>query len=142
MPREELNSISWLVWHAARQLDAQLAQLRGAEQVWCADGWCEEFALQRPCEDFGLGDDPRAVAGVRVNDPRALLGYFAAVTEVTAGYVGSLSEAELDEVIDDSWDPPVTRGVRIVSAIDDAAQHVGQAAYVRGLVQDGWRGVY
>jgi hypothetical protein len=43
-----------------------------------------------------------------------------------------LTEADLDQVIDENWDPPVTRGVRLVSIIDDAAQHVGQAAYVAG----------
>ena len=59
----------------------------------------------------------------------------------TAEYVNGLDDASLDEVVDDSWDPPVTRGVRIVSTIDDAAQHVGQAAYVRGLV-DEWSGRY
>ena len=142
MPRGELNSMSWLVWHAARQQDAQVAELRGAEQVWRSGGWCERFGLDRPCEDFGFGDDPQAVASVRVDGPELLLGYLEAVTDTTAEYVRSLSDAELDEVIDDSWDPPVTRGVRIVSAIDDAAQHVGQAAYVRGLVEHDWSGKY
>lgn len=42
-----------------------------------------------------------------------------------------------DDVADPSYTPPVTRGVRIVSIVDDAAVHLGQAAYARGLV-DGW----
>jgi len=37
-------------------------------------------------------------------------------------------------VIDTSWTPHVTRGVRLVSMIDDAAQHVGQAAYAAGIL--------
>jgi len=40
----------------------------------------------------------------------------------------------LDDAIDTSWTPHVTRGVRLVSMIDDAAQHVGQAAYVVGIL--------
>jgi hypothetical protein len=40
----------------------------------------------------------------------------------------------LSEIIDRSWTPPVTRGVRLVSMIDDAAQHVGQAAYAAGIL--------
>ena len=40
----------------------------------------------------------------------------------------------LAEVIDENWDPPVTLGVRLVSVIDDDTQHIGQAAYVRGLL--------
>ena len=38
------------------------------------------------------------------------------------------------DVVDRAWNPPVTRGVRLVSVVDDAAQHAGQAAYVRGLL--------
>jgi len=37
-------------------------------------------------------------------------------------------------VVDRRWDPPVTMGVRLVSIADDCLQHVGQAAYVRGLL--------
>ena len=43
--------------------------------------------------------------------------------------------ALLDRVVDESWDPPVTLGVRLVSILNDDTQHVGQAAYVRGLLE-------
>jgi hypothetical protein len=42
---------------------------------------------------------------------------------------------ELDRVVDPDWDPPVTMSVRLVSVIADDLQHVGQAAYVRGILQ-------
>ena len=41
----------------------------------------------------------------------------------------------MDRVIDTHWDPPVTVGVRLVSVVNDTTQHVGQMAYVRGLVK-------
>ena len=44
---------------------------------------------------------------------------------------------DLDRVVDERWDPPVTLGVRLVSVVDDCAQHAGQAAYVRGLLRGG-----
>jgi len=37
-------------------------------------------------------------------------------------------------VIDDSWTPAVTRQARLVSIIDDAVMHSGQAVYTRRLV--------
>jgi hypothetical protein len=37
-------------------------------------------------------------------------------------------------VIDDRWDPPVTRGVRLVSVVNDTTQHAGQAAFAAGVV--------
>jgi hypothetical protein len=42
--------------------------------------------------------------------------------------------ADLARTVDDRWDPPVTLGVRLVSIADDSLQHVGQAAYLRGLL--------
>ena len=37
-------------------------------------------------------------------------------------------------MVDTRWDPPVTVRVRLVSVIADDLMHVGQAAYVRGIV--------
>ena len=49
----------------------------------------------------------------------------------------TLSGDDLDRVVDRRWDPPVTLGVRLVSVVGDDLQHVGQAAFVRGLVLRG-----
>jgi hypothetical protein len=69
-----------------------------------------------------------------VVEARSLLDYFEDVHTATLSYLGTLTEADLDRVVDTRWDPPVTVGVRIISVITDDLQHVGQAAYVRGLV--------
>jgi len=45
-----------------------------------------------------------------------------------------LAPGDLDRVVDRRWDPPVTLGVRLVSVADDSLQHLGQAAYIRGLL--------
>ena len=78
------------------------------------------------------------VAELRVDDLSHLRAYLAAVVERTGDYVRGLSDEDLTEVIDSSWDPPVTRGTRLISVVDDATQHLGQAAYARTLVQGGW----
>jgi len=49
-------------------------------------------------------------------------------------FLAGLSDDDLDRVVDRRWDPPVTLGVRLVSVLSDDLQHVGQAAYVRGLL--------
>lgn len=56
-----------------------------------------------------------------------------AATDALLSYLSTLQASDLDEVIDASYDPPVTRGVHLVSVIDDAAQHIGQVAYVVGM---------
>jgi uncharacterized damage-inducible protein DinB len=128
------NSIAWLVWHLARVQDDHVAELAGTEQVWTADGWAQRFALPFDEGDTGYGHGSEQVSAVRVEEPELLTGYLDAVLAATRGYVTGLSDEELDEVVDDAWDPPVTRGVRLVSVIGDDLQHLGQAAYVRGLI--------
>jgi hypothetical protein len=64
-----------------------------------------------------------------------VLAYLDAVTARTLEYVGELDAGELDRVVDRSWDPPVTAGVRLVSVIGDCMQHAGQARYVRGVYE-------
>lgn len=134
VPAPGTNSISWLVWHTARQQDVQIAALAGTEQVWHTAGWQQRFGLDLPAESMGYGHSAEEAARVRVDDVGLLLGYLDDAARASADYVAGLTEADLDEVIDRAWDPPVTRGVRLVSIADDAAQHAGQAAYVRGLL--------
>jgi len=62
-----------------------------------------------------------------------LAGYYHAVHKMTLEYIASVSTEELARVVDPNWNPPVTASVRLVSIIDDCAQHLGQAAYVRGI---------
>lgn len=128
------NSISWLIWHIAREQDVQIAALSGSEQVWTSLGWYEQFGLDLPPESMGYGHTAAEAAQVHVADVVQLRGYLDAAVQATTHYVSGLLDEDLDEVIDASWDPPVTRGVRLVSIADDAAQHAGQAAYVKGLL--------
>ncbi len=131
-PTPEANSISWLIWHSARQHDLQLAHIAGTEQVWFSHGWVDRFGLDLPRGAMGYGDGPDEVARVRASAD-LLAGYYRDVHKATLEYVASVTPEELDRVVDEHWDPPVTAGVRLVSIIDDSAQHLGQAAYVRGI---------
>ena len=63
-----------------------------------------------------------------------LAGYAHAVHKVTLEYIASIDDAELARIVDDNWDPPVTAAARLVSIVDDAAQHLGQAQYVKGTL--------
>ncbi len=132
-PDAESNSIAWLAWHLTRIQDDHVANLAGVGQRWLDGGWAERLALPLDPSDTGYGHDPQQVALV-VAEARPLLDYFEDVHAATLSYLGTLTEADLDRVVDTRWDPPVTARVRLVSVIADDLQHVGQAAYVRGLV--------
>ncbi|OBG69813.1 MULTISPECIES: mycothiol transferase [unclassified Mycobacterium] len=128
----DANSIAWLLWHSARVQDVQLADVAGVEQVWLRDGWVDRFGLDLPRNDTGYGHKPEQVGKVKA--PADLLSaYYHAVHELTLEYVGGVTAGELERVVDTNWDPPVTASARLVSIIDDCAQHLGQAAYVRGI---------
>jgi hypothetical protein len=133
-PDPGANSVAWLVWHLARQQDAQVAALAGQEQEWTAGGWAGRAGLPFDDREHGYGMDAEDVAAVRL-PADLLVGYAEAVHRVTVQHLSTLAEESLDEVVDEHWDPPVTRGVRLVSVLDDAVQHAGQAAYLRGLLQ-------
>ena len=60
----------------------------------------------------------------------------ASGTELTTVAMRRVDAEELNRVVDTGWDPPVTAAVRLVSVIDDCAQHLGQAAYLRGIAPD------
>jgi hypothetical protein len=129
------NSIGWLVWHLTRIQDDHVADAAGAEQIWTAAGWVERLGLPLEPADTGYGHGRDEVAAVHVSSGDLLTEYHHAVHEGTISYVETLTDSELDRIVDRSWDPPVSLGVRLVSVIGDGLQHVGQAAFVRGVVQ-------
>ena len=55
--------------------------------------------------------------------------------EQTVRLVSGITDPDLNRVVDEAWDPPVTLGVRLVSVLDDDVQHAGQAGYVRGVLE-------
>ena len=129
----EANSIAWLIWHLTRIQDDHVCGVAHRQQAWTAAGWADRFGLPFGPEATGYGHDPREVAAVQA-DAETLTGYHDAVFEDTIRYVGTLTDADLPVVVDESWDPPVTLGVRLVSVISDDFQHVGQAAFIRGFL--------
>lgn len=136
-PDPGANSIAWLLWHTTRIQDDHVAELAGREQAWTAAGWAERFGLDLPTEDTGFGHDASQVAAVRPDGPEPLVAYHAEVSARTRTYLDALEADDLDRVIDDAYDPPVTVGIRLVSVVHDGMQHLGQAAYLRGMIDRG-----
>jgi hypothetical protein len=129
------NSIAWLVWHLARVQDDHIAEVASTEQVWTSDGWMDRFGLPFDRSATGFGHSADEVAAVRELSAEPLIGYHDAVFEHSRGFVERLTDADFDRIVDPSWDPPVTLGVRLVSVISDDLQHAGQAALIRGIVE-------
>ncbi|MGL6233953.1 MAG: mycothiol transferase [Segniliparus sp.] len=134
-PTPASNSIGWLLWHAARVQDDHVAQIAGVEQVWTREGFYGRFELPYPPAAHGYGQTSEEVGQFR--GAAALLDeYQNRVHVMVLEYLDTITDAELSRIVDTSWDPPVTASVRLVSVFDDCAQHLGQAAYLRGIVGD------
>jgi uncharacterized damage-inducible protein DinB len=129
----EANSIAWLLWHLTRVQDDHVADVAGTEQVWTSQGYHERFGLPFDAGDIGFGHTSDQV-GLVQPEAELLLAYHRATHQQTLAFVRTLGPDDLDRVVDTQWDPPVTLGVRLVSVVNDCTQHVGQAAYVRGLL--------
>src|SRR5688572_23443801 len=110
---EGANSIAWLLWHLTRVQDDHVAEVAGRAQVWTSAGWARRFDLPFDDDETGYGMSADQVAAVRATS-ELLVGYHDAVHDVTASYVRGLSDDDLDRIVDERWDPPVTLAVRLV----------------------------
>ncbi|WP_330352482.1 mycothiol transferase [Streptomyces chartreusis] len=133
-PAPGANSVAWLIWHLTRIQDDHIAGAFELDQVWLAQDWQKTFGLDLPRRDTGYGHTPAKVAKVQVDSGDLLTGYYDAVHARTLDRLRDIAAKDLERVVDERWNPPVTLGVRLVSVLSDDLQHVGQAAYVRGLV--------
>ena len=136
-PGGSANSIGWLLWHVSRVEDHHVAGLMGDEQLWISDGHAAALGFDEDPQNVGYGHSAAEAAAVRIAQPTRLLAYHDAVTDRSLAYLSTLSDADLDRIVDESYTPPVTAGVRWMSVLSDSLQHLGQAAYARG--QLGWR---
>ena len=129
------NSICWEIWHLTRVQDDHVAAAGGLTQVWLS-GFERRFGLPLDAVDTGFGHSPAQVAAVRA-PADLLVAYHDATYEQTISFVSELTDADLANVVDRRWDPPVTMAVRLVSVLSDDLQHGGHAAFIRGLIERG-----
>ena len=132
-PAGHPNSVAWLLWHAGRQADMQLSALSGQPELWKTQGFDLRFSLGAEGEAMGYGHSDKQARQIICHDQELLTEYIKATMDAVSAYMDTLSEQDLAEIIDKSWNPPVSRGVRLISIIDDTVAHVAQAAYIAGM---------
>ena len=133
-PDPAANTVGWLIWHLSRVQDSHVADVAGVAQAWTAAGWQQKFGLPFDPSATGYGQSAEDVAAVDVA-PALLAGYHADVDRLTTEFLATVDAAALARVVDENWDPPVNLSARLVSVLSDCLQHLGQAAYVRGLAE-------
>jgi uncharacterized damage-inducible protein DinB len=129
----EANTIAWLIWHLTRVQDDHVSDVAGTDQVWTAQDFAEDFALPFDPGATGWSQSTDEVGQIRASGAQ-LSAYFQATHAATLAFLDTLTGDDLDRIVDTRWDPPVSLGVRLVSVVNDDTQHLGQAAFIRGLL--------
>jgi hypothetical protein len=92
-PREDLNSLAWLLWHFTRAEDIMLNPVLSARDQVLDDAWLKRLNVTR--RDFGIGmKSDEVTALTKQIDVGALREYRAAVTKRTQEIVGGFKEAD------------------------------------------------
>ena len=75
-----------------------------------------------------------------VTDKQLLLDYLDAVFAQTKSYLATVSNADLNRVLNEpQYTPLPTLSIRLASVINCNTRHAGQIEYLRGLVKyKGW----
>jgi hypothetical protein len=92
-PREDLNSLAWIMWHIARAEDIMVgAVIAGGDQVF-DDAWMKRLNTAR--KDFGIGmKSPEVSELTRAIDVAALREYRDAVGKRTREIIGAFKDAD------------------------------------------------
>ncbi len=136
-PHPDCNSIGWMTWHLTRSHDRNLSELAKKQQLWIKDKWYVRFNRAPDPTDTGCSHNSKDVAAFRCPDGRTILEYHHAVVELAKQYItNNLSETDLKRKVKSPTLKTVrtVRG-RLLGVICEGLQHVGQAAYVRGLLK-------
>ena len=98
-PREDLNSVAWLLWHIARAEDIFVNAVLGARpQLFDDDGWAKRLAITR--RDFGIGMTSAEVTELtRQLDLGALREYRDAVGRRTRDVVGGFKPQDWEGTV-------------------------------------------
>jgi hypothetical protein len=120
-PREDLNSLAWLMWHIARAEDIIVNPVLGGRPQVFGDAWLRRLGIER--RDFGIGmTSPEVSALTRQIDVAALRDYRDAVGLRTREVVGGFEAPD--------WDGEIT-----AARLEQAAESGGFGARRDGMVK-------
>jgi uncharacterized damage-inducible protein DinB len=132
-PTLSSNPISWIVWHMARVEDRWVNRvLRGGVELWISDGWHKKFGMSEEAHGYGeTADQVRAMPDEAMSD---LLDYFDAVRQSTLAYLEQMTPAELETTYSHPRLRDITGAWILGHILVEESQHLGQVAYIRGMI--------
>lgn len=131
-----IKSVTWLTWHTSRELDLQISALAQTKPIYFSERWEEKFPFVVGEEEDGWNHTHSQAKEIMSLDNKTTLSYLRHAMDLAISYLETLSPEHLNDIIDTSWTPEVTRAIRLTSIIDDAVMHSGQAVYTHRLIKN------
>lgn len=129
----ESTHVDFIVWHMARSEDTTIQECRHTtSDLWTSSGWADQLGIQQAGD--GCGMSPEEVHSFPPFDVADLLAYFDAVRSQTVAFLMSQHE-ELLELPFAGARPGQSVGGLLAHLLIEEAQHLGQVAYIRGLLR-------
>jgi len=97
-PHPGVNTVAWLLWHAARIEDVGVNRFVAGRPQVLEDGWLARLGVERRDVGTGMSDAEVDALSARL-DLRALAGYWEAVTQRTLAVVEALRGSELESPV-------------------------------------------
>jgi hypothetical protein len=146
-PAPDCNSIGWLVWHVIRSVDRNMSEVAGKQQLWIEDKWHVRFYRDPDPNETGYGHTPEQAKSFKSPGAGVILDYQKAIMTRVEDYINKqLTETDLAR----EYSSPTFRRTSVVESVIarqffHGMHHVGQAGYVRGLLEgqgkgNGWYG--
>ena len=127
------NHIDFIVWHMARVEDTLFnrAILRRPD-IWERDGWGERLGIAEEGNGYQFSAEQAAdLPEFSIDD---LMKYYRSVRVEFNEYIDSLTEGDLDN-LPNPRRPEYPVGETLKHIVVEEAQHVGQIAYIRGIMR-------
>ncbi len=129
------NFIEWTVWHMARVEDRWInLVLREDDDIWAKDRWYERFGMAE--DNYGRQDTAEMMRAMPKTDINVMMEYYCAARKATLAHLDAMTPEDLDKTY---FHP--RRQIKVTGAwvlghiIVEESQHLGQIAYLRGLMR-------
>ena len=134
-PALHANFIEWIVWHMARAEDRWVnLALRRDVDIWVKDGWYKRFGIEP--DNYGREDTAEMMRAMPKTNVNEMMDYYRSVREATLAHLDAMPVEDLDkEFSHPRRKVPVTGAWVWGHILVEEAQHLGQIAYLRGMMR-------
>ena len=133
-PTLESNSILWLMWHMARVEDRWVNQtLKNGQELWITEKWHEKFNMTE--EDHGAGDDIEKIRSFPQLPIQILKDYYDRVHDSVIKCLENSTHEDLTKEFAHKRLGSKKGDWIWGHIIVEESQHLGQIAYIRGMIR-------